>query len=179
MIIGIGGVSRAGKTTLAFKIREWLGNNSVCILHQDKYIHSEFDIPRIQDHIDWEHPASLDFEQLSKLINEKSQMYQIVIIEGLMAFYKPDLLKIMDKKIYIQISKDAFLNRKTLDNRWEDEPDWYIEHIWDSHFKYGLLKEEGEDVLHIDGETCLMDDMVKDFLRIPKTPEYDNKTNSN
>lgn len=168
MIIGIGGVSRAGKTTLAFKIREWLGNNSVCILHQDKYIQAEFDIPRIQDHIDWEHPASLDFDQLSKLINEKSQMYQIVIIEGLMAFYNPELLKIMDKKIYIQISKDAFLNRKTLDNRWGDEPDWYIEHIWDSHFKYGLLPVNEKNTLEIDGEACCTDEIVQKFLEIPQ-----------
>lgn len=178
MIIGIGGVSRAGKTTLAFKIREWLGKTKVCILHQDKYIHPENAIPRIKDHIDWEHPGSLDFEKLISLTKQKSEEYPVVIVEGLMAFHSHELLKLMDKKIYIRISKDAFLNRKTLDNRWGDEPNWYIDHIWDSHFVYGLLPEKQNESLLVDGEECDIDETVQQFLDIPKIPDYDYKRNS-
>jgi len=174
MIIGIGGVSRAGKTTLAYKIREWIGKDDVCILHQDKYIMPEAKIPRINDHLDWEHPDSLDFKKLQHLALKKSQEYPYVIVEGLMVFYNKDLLKLMENKIYINITKDAFLNRKTLDNRWGKEPKWYIEHIWESHFKYGLISEKSENVLHIDGEACCLEDQVQEFLKISKTTDHDN-----
>lgn len=169
MVIGIGGVSRAGKTTLAYKIRQWFGDETVFILHQDEYIQPESKMPKIQGHIDWEHPGSLDFETLKNLITEKSQKYPIVIVEGLMVFYEKALLDLMDRKIYIEISKDAFLQRKTLDNRWGNEPGWYIEHIWDSHFKYGLILKNDKNTLHIDGEACGTDDKVRDFLKISNT----------
>lgn len=178
MIIGIGGVSRAGKTTLAFKIREWLGKKQVCILHQDKYIQPEHSIPKIKGRIDWEHPYSLDFDKLIDLVKEMEKKYPVVIVEGLMAFHHPELLKMMDRKIYIRISKDAFLNRKTLDNRWGNEPDWYINHIWESHFIYGLISETEEGLLMVDGEACCVDDFVQQFLEIPKIPDYDYKRDS-
>jgi len=179
MIIGIGGVSRAGKTTLAFKIREWFGKDKVCILHQDQYIQDEDHMPRIKNHIDWEHPDSLDFDQLKKLTLEKSKECPIVIVEGLMVFHDEELNQLMDRKIYIKISKDAFLNRKTLDNRWGKEPKWYIDHIWESHFIYGLLPENDKDAFVADGEACCIDDNVQKYLKIPKTPEYDYKRNTN
>jgi uridine kinase len=174
MIIGIGGVSRAGKTTLAYKIREWLHSQKVFIIHQDEYIQPEDSIPKIKNHIDWEHPKSLDFKKLKEIISEKKNEYQLILVEGLMVFNDDELLNMMDKKIYIEISKEAFLNRKTLDNRWGDEPDWYIEHIWDSHFLYGLLPGDQKNAIKVDGEGCCIDDQIQDFLNIPKTNDYDN-----
>lgn len=173
MVIGIGGVSRAGKTTLAYKIREWIGKEKVLILHQDQYIQPETRIPQLQNHIDWEHPGSLDFKKLIQLTKEKSQEYEHVIIEGLMVFYHQDLLQLMDKKIYISISKQVFLNRKTLDKRWGNEPSWYINHIWESHFIYGLLPDSEKDSLKIDGESISAEEKVLEFLNIHKSSEHD------
>jgi uridine kinase len=170
MVIGIGGVSRAGKTTLAYKIREWIGEPHVFILHQDDYIQPEEKLPKIKHHTDWEHPDSLDFAKLSSLLKKYINQYPIVIVEGLMVFYDQQILDLLDKRIYIKISKDAFLSRKTLDNRWGDEPEWYIEHIWDSHFKYGLLPLNEKNSLQIDGEVCCTDEIVKNFIEIPQKP---------
>lgn len=165
MIIGIGGVSRAGKTTLAFKIREWFGKAHVCILHQDQYIQDESNMPLIKNHIDWEHPDSLDFEMFKKITNEKAKEYSIVIVEGLMVFHDDELNEMMDRKIYIKISKEAFLSRKTMDNRWGKEPEWYIDHIWQSHFIYGLIPKNEKNVLEVDGEACGIDEIVQNYLK--------------
>ena len=40
MIIGIAGVSRAGKTSLAMQIQKWVGTSNSIILSQDNYIQS-------------------------------------------------------------------------------------------------------------------------------------------
>ena len=166
MIIGIGGVSRAGKTSLAFKIREWIGYDEVLILHQDEFIQPMDKMPRISDHIDWEHPKSLNFESLIKKIEEFKKEKKTIIVEGLMVFWYPELLKMLDHKIFLTIRKETFLNRKTLDNRWGDEPDWYIQHIWDSHFIYGKLPDGEPNVLQLDGEACCTDEATKEFLKL-------------
>jgi len=164
MIIGIGGVSRAGKTSLAFKIREWLGDDEVSILHQDEFVHPNQDLPRIKGHIDWEHPKSLNFKALIEKVIAENEQKKYVVVEGLMVFWSEELRNLMDKKIYLEITKQAFLSRKTLDNRWGEEPDWYIEHIWENHFIYGRIPDHEIGVLQLDGEACCIDDSTKIFL---------------
>ena len=70
----------------------------------------------------------------------------------------------MDKRLYIRISKEAFLSRKTLDNRWEDEPDWYIEHIWESHFLIGLVPLGIDHMMQLDGEAGFVDEIVQKYI---------------
>ena len=69
---------------------------------------------------------------------------------------------------FTNISKKTFLSRKTIDNRWGDEPDWYIEHIWENHFQYGMIPNEGHGFLQLDGEASCNDDLVKEYLGISK-----------
>jgi len=166
MIIGIGGVSRAGKTSLALQIQDWVGEEKVKILHQDDYIQPTAKMPKIKGHIDWEHPDSIDFKRLIHDIEEFCDSFQIIIVEGLMAFWNEELTNLMQKKIYLEIKKEAFLNRKTLDSRWENEPDWYIEHIWKNHFIYGLLPGGLSNILQLDGEIAYAKRMVKTYLEI-------------
>jgi len=166
MVIGIGGVSRAGKTSLALKIREWLGDDEVCILHQDEFIHPLDQMPQVEGHIDWEHPNSIDFKALTEKVKKEKELRKYVVIEGLMVFWSKELISLMDKKIYLKISKKTFLSRKTIDNRWEDEPAWYIEHIWDNHFIYGTLAEHESNTLQLDGEASSIDSSTKKFLGI-------------
>lgn len=164
MIIGIGGVSRAGKTSLAFKIREWLGYDEVTILHQDEFIQPMKSMPMINGHVDWEHPRSLDFKDLFDRVNAEKELKKYVIVEGLMVFWSEELCALFDKKIYLKIGKEAFLSRKTLDNRWGNEPDWYINHIWNNHFIYGLIPDNDLNMLQLDGEASCIDNSTKKFL---------------
>ena len=86
MIIGIGGVSRAGKTSLALQIEKWYESGSVKILHQDDFIRPIEKMPLVKGHIDWEHPDSYDFVGLVKTIKKERKKFDIVVVEGLMVF---------------------------------------------------------------------------------------------
>ncbi len=118
----------------------------------------------INGHVDWEHPDSLDFKALFDKVNIEKKHRKYVIVEGLMVFWYEELNKLLDKKIYLKIGKQAFLSRKTLDNRWGNEADWYIEHIWNNHFVYGKLPHREVNILQLDGEACCIDKSTKKFL---------------
>ncbi len=140
-LIGIGGLSRAGKSTLARLLAERLIDEgySAIVLHQDEYVIEESDLPLIRDKQDWEVPQSIHWKSLKLAIQNATQNYDIVFVEGLFAFHDPLLTEQMDHRIFIEISKSKFLERKKVDLRWgsEPEPDWYMEHIWQSYLRYG------------------------------------------
>ncbi|MBN1651743.1 MAG: hypothetical protein JW857_10470 [Bacteroidales bacterium] len=163
-IIGIGGVSRAGKTSLAQRISEWFIDDTVKILHQDDFIVPKAKMPLIKGQIDWEHPDSLDFFAFRDAILNEQERYDYIIAEGLMVYNQPDVYSLFEKKIFIEISKDTFLNRKTLDNRWQNEPAWYIEHIWNSHFIYGRVPKGMKNVLCMSGENQFIAGIVKNYI---------------
>lgn len=136
MIIGIGGISNAGKSTLARRIKDHYSSKSVSIICQDDYAMPTEKIPTIKDHVDWERPESINFSLYEKVVKEEIEKSEIVIIEGIFAFSKDSLLEIMDKKIFLTLDNSSFSMRKNNDLRWGQEPDWYVEYIWKSHYKY-------------------------------------------
>lgn len=163
-VIGIGGVSRAGKTSLAQQISEWFDTDRVKILRQDDFIMPIPKIPLIKGQTDWERPESLDFASFRDTILWDKENYDYIIAEGLMVYWQKEVWELFDKKIFIEISKNTFLNRKTIDSRWENEPEWYIEHIWKSHFLYGRAPKEMKDVLCISGENSFVAGIVKNYI---------------
>jgi len=165
MIIGIGGVSRAGKTTLAKKIASYYSDKKKVILHQDDYINAGFDIPQIKNRIDWEVPESIDFPSLKYDLIWLSKNVDLVIVEGIFAFIDKEINKMYDKKIFVDLGYKDFINRKLLDKRWGYEPLWYIYHIWDS---YKIHREEilkMNDVLIIEDKSPNSDNKIKEFLK--------------
>jgi uridine kinase len=136
MVIGIGGISNAGKSNLARRIKNYSSSKKVTILCQDDFAMPNEKIPLIRDHIDWECPASIDFVKYEKAVIEAVNNSDITIIEGIFAFYKESLTKIVNKKIFLTLDRRFFFMRKNIDLRWGKEPDWYVEHIWNNHNKY-------------------------------------------
>jgi len=150
MIIAIGGVSTAGKTTLAKQLREHFHDYKVITLCQDDFVKPVDEIPVIQNRVDWEHPDSIDHERfMSAIIAEKNEN-DIVIAEGLMIYWHQPLLKYFDKRIFVEVDHATFLHRKAKDNRWGHEPDWYINHIWKNYLLFGK-PPENESYLSITG----------------------------
>lgn len=152
MVIGIGGISTAGKSKLANKLKEYYSDKKVIVLCQDNYAMPTSQIPKINGHTNWEIPESLDFNRFYNLILEEKKSNDIVIAEGLFVFYEERLLKLFDKKIFITIGKETFLERKTIDLRWGKEPDWYMEHIWNSHHDYCNAVEARKNAFILTGE---------------------------
>lgn len=142
MLIGIGGPSRAGKTTLARLLSAAIVERdmTVAVIHQDEHVIPEEELPMIRDKRDWEVPSSIDWATLRAAIKYHQDLVDIVIVEGLFCFHHQELVQAMDHRLIVRIDKPLFVRRKMEDLRWgsEREPDWYIEHIWASYERYGL-----------------------------------------
>ncbi|MEJ2004222.1 MAG: hypothetical protein P8X57_04495, partial [Cyclobacteriaceae bacterium] len=76
MIIGIGGVSRSGKTTLAKQLASVL--NNAFVLHQDHY--NAEPLPVIRDHIDWEIPGAVNYDALIEAVRKNRNDYEHIIV---------------------------------------------------------------------------------------------------
>lgn len=138
MIIGIGGVSNAGKSSLANLIKLNLEKDfKVKILCQDDFILPKEEIPIINDLTDWERPDSINHKMYFQAVQRECQNNDIVISEGLFAFHDEELSNLYDKILFLYVEKEIFRSRKLRDHRWGNVPDWYIEHIWESYKKYG------------------------------------------
>jgi uridine kinase len=140
ILIGIGGISRAGKSKLAEYLKQHLLDAEV--INQDNFIKNQSEIPIIKGRIDWEHPDSIDWPALENKISERLQNQSYTLLEGLFAFHNKKIESQMNLKIQLSLDKQRFLDLKKVDKRWGEEPDWFIEHIWQSHLKYGQVKNE-------------------------------------
>ncbi|NTW24382.1 MAG: hypothetical protein HGA37_06760 [Lentimicrobium sp.] len=161
--IGIGGVSRSGKTFLADKLNGIIADSIV--IHQDTFIPDESAIPGIKGHIDWERPEAIDWDNLKTEIERAIQSGKTVIVEGLFAFNRDDINTFYNKSIFIKLSKKEFIRRKRIDLRWGAEPAWYILHIWKSHKIYGQLPSSISECLLLNGEEDFDLNLVLNFLK--------------
>ncbi|MDH5608287.1 MAG: AAA family ATPase [Cyclobacteriaceae bacterium] len=137
-IIGIGGVSRSGKTTLAHQLKAYMEDSglSVRVLCQDDFVLAEDDLPYVGEHVDWETPESMDWDALLRALIRSSEACDICIVEGIFAFHCKRINDYYTITVNLELEKEVFLERKKQDLRWGAEPDWYIAHIWKSHLKY-------------------------------------------
>ncbi|WP_462252016.1 AAA family ATPase [Ekhidna sp.] len=160
-IIGIGGCSRSGKSTLARRIKERFSDLRVLILDMDDFVLPEDQIPKIKDLTDWELPASVDFKKLIQAVKTNQEDHDIIIVEGILIFAYTALLDLFDTTIFIEISKETFLDRRKRETRWGEEPDWFIEHVWESHLKYGTYKKT--DII-VSGENQITNEVLNDVI---------------
>jgi nicotinamide/nicotinate riboside kinase len=154
MVIGIGGCSRSGKTTLANDLVWHFRNQNqqAMVLRQDDFVKRVKDIPLIRDEIDWECPASIDFELLKEAINFFRTRFEVVIVEGILVFADSSLNTLFDRTFFVEISEATFRTRKAADTRWGKIPDWFVTHIWQSYQRYGLPPAHLPNMSHVSGE---------------------------
>lgn len=154
MLIGIGGCSRSGKTELSEALMWAYRQNDkrVFCIHQDNLVLKLSQIPQINGTTDWDTPYSIDFELLQRVISFYEQQFDVVIVEGIYAFHDPSITALYHHCLYVEISKETFLERRSHETRWGTEPQWYLEHVWQSHLKYGF-PPKSVDLQHISGET--------------------------
>ena len=168
MTIGIGGVSRSGKTSLAFLIKKMIeerGETAV-VLSQDDFVLEKNLIPKIKQKTDWESPQSIDFQEYRCTIAKEKVCNNHVITEGLLNFWDVETNALFDRRIFVIIKKDIFLSRRKEEKRWGFEPKWFVEHVWKSYLKYGqtILSEPKNGVLVVSGVVDFDVDLIKGFL---------------
>ena len=145
MIIGIGGVSRAGKTSLTRILKKEL-HKKTGEVHLDNYIKDSshwdffvtypiFYLSKIHKTFDMEHPDTIDFDSLYGDIIRSSEKNEMVIAEGFLITYDARIKSLIDLYIHIDLSKKVFIQRRIKDFKKGNL--WYANHVWNSFMKYG------------------------------------------
>ncbi len=166
MIIGIGGCSRSGKSTLARDLVWHFRNQNkrAITLSQDDFVLNINDIPTINDRTDWDSPASLNFELMYQTVAYLNQYFEVVILEGHFVFSDFNLKQLFDYQIFIQLSEITFRQRRAAETRWGQEPGWFVSHVWNSFIEYGQPSFLDTNLLTISGEKPFKIDTIKAFL---------------
>lgn len=138
-IIGIGGGTGSGKTTVVKKIMAALKGESVAVIPQDSYYNDNTHLTMEERRlINFDHPDAFDWKLLcqqisdlrkGKAIEQPTYDYitsnrmketvhiepcEVIIIEGIMALYRKDLRDLMDLKIFVDTDSDVRLIRNIL-----------------------------------------------------------------
>lgn len=136
IIIGIGGGTGSGKTTVVRKIIESLPDNSVAVIPQDSYYNDQSDLPlEVRKQTNFDHPDAFEWPLLAHQIEELRQgraieqptysyitctrlsetvhvePKDVIIVEGIMALYDKKLRDLMDLKIFVDAGPDERLLR--------------------------------------------------------------------
>ncbi len=131
IIIGIGGGTGSGKTTVAREVRKHFPEESVVILHHDSYYVDRSDLPPAsRENINYDHPDSFDNELLLFHLNElrggrpvEKPIYdfethtrrketitvrpaRIILLEGILVLAEDTLRESMDIKLYVDTDAD-------------------------------------------------------------------------
>ena len=136
IVVGIAGGTGSGKTTLARNLYGHFGGKSV-LLCQD-YYYKSFDHLTYEEscRVNYDHPDSFDMEymisqvkdlkafcsinrpvysflenkRLSETVEEQAK--QVIILEGILLFENPELLSLMDIRVFVDTDADIRLVRR-------------------------------------------------------------------
>ena len=137
ILIGIAGGSGSGKTTLANNLVNYFGENEVSILRHDNYYkrHDEMSYEE-RSRLNYDHPDAFDTELLCAHIRQLKAGYRIempvydysvhnrsdkttpvlpnpvIILEGILIFVEPELVDLMDFRIFVDTDADERILRR-------------------------------------------------------------------
>ena len=136
IIIGIAGGSASGKTTVVSKIMDTFGDQ-LSLIALDSYYRDRSDLTYDERcKINYDHPASLDFdlliENVKQLKNghdvdipvydfaiynrvpqvERVEARRIIVVEGILIFAIPELRKLFDIKVFVDADADVRMMRR-------------------------------------------------------------------
>jgi len=145
ILIGIGGGSGSGKTSVAQNIDKALGAGRVCIIEQDFYYKDLGHLPPEQRaRMNFDHPDAFDMDllhsQLCDLLSgkviehpiydfrnhcrkpetERVGPHRVIVLEGILILMDPRIRELMDIKVYVDNDPDVcFIRRlrRDLDER--------------------------------------------------------------
>ena len=140
ILIGIAGGSGSGKTTLANNLVNYFGENEVSILRHDNYYkrHDEMSYEE-RSRLNYDHPDAFDTELLCAHIRQLKAGHRIempvydysvhnrsdkttpvlpnpvIILEGILIFAEPELVDLMDFRIFVDTDADERILRRIKD----------------------------------------------------------------
>ena len=139
LVIGIGGGSGSGKTTIAQSIVESIGHDEVTLIQHDAYYRDQTHLPvEERAKLNYDHPDSMETDllvaHLRDLVAGKAierpvydftvhnraaetvrvEPKQAIIVEGILVLSEASLREVMDLKVYVDTDADLRIVR-----RWE------------------------------------------------------------
>jgi uridine kinase len=137
IIIGIGGGTGSGKTTVAKQVRKHFPEESVVIVHHDSYYVDRSELPPTsREKINYDHPDSFDNKLLIAQLNDlragrpiEKPIYdfethtrrqetitvrstRIILLEGILVLAEDALRELMDIKLYVDTDADERFIRR-------------------------------------------------------------------
>ncbi|KAK2178622.1 hypothetical protein NP493_537g00008 [Ridgeia piscesae] len=161
-IIGIGGVTNGGKTTLSARLKQQLPN--VHILNMDCYYWPDDSPHHIMlpqfNYANWEVPSSVDFVRLladtEKWVETVRKQppggRHILLIEGILIYNFRPLLQYFNKKYAFTLSLQECRTRRRQRRYVPPDPDGYFDAIvWPHYLENSMQIEQQNDIVYLDG----------------------------
>ncbi|MCJ7822116.1 MAG: uridine kinase [Armatimonadetes bacterium] len=118
-VIGIGGGSASGKSTIAETLSRKLSPLQVRVINQDRYFHGAARLPEHANRAgtrswpDHNHPDSLDFPRLRRdLATAREGDDEVIIVEGILVLHDAELRGLMDLKVFVDADADERIVRR-------------------------------------------------------------------
>jgi uridine kinase len=200
-LVGITGGSASGKTRFLNELGSLFNQNEVCILSQDNYYKTHNN--HVKDelgHINYDLPSCIDLDAFhddilklcnNEIVKRREYRFQheeqhgewlefypapIIIVEGLFIFYKEEIFKHFDLKLFIDASEELQLQRRIKRDTMERNiPHDFVLYQWKNHvmpaFEQYLLpyKEKADMIInnndHFNNSLKVVEDHFRSRLK--------------
>ncbi|XP_072290000.1 nicotinamide riboside kinase 1 [Eucyclogobius newberryi] len=190
IIVGIGGMTNGGKSTLATRLHLQIANS--CLIAQDAYFKEDSNVPvdsngfKLYDVLDalymekmmnnmelWKRDPERFMKEIGLRTTQESLESQVfvLIVEGFLIFNYRPMNYLYDKKYFIEIPYNICKKRRSTRVYMPPDPPGYFDgQVWPMYLKN---REEMEammsDIVFIDGlqeKEQVLDSVYKDVMKI-------------